>query len=38
MYEIDSKLLELEAKGTPIRVSLIGCGQMGMILMHRSAK
>ena len=29
MYEIDSKLLELEAKGTPIRVSLIGCGQMG---------
>lgn len=29
MYEIDSKLLELEAKGTPIRVSLIGCGPDG---------
>lgn len=29
MYEIDAKLLELENRGTPIHVSLIGCGQMG---------
>lgn len=29
MYEIDSKLELLEAEGTPIRVSLIGAGQMG---------
>ena len=29
MYEINSKLLALEEKGTPIHVSLIGCGQMG---------
>ncbi len=29
MYEIDSKLETLETAGTPIRVSLIGAGQMG---------
>lgn len=29
MYEIDTKLEELEAAGTPIRVALIGAGQMG---------
>lgn len=29
MYEIDSKLLQLEKNGTPIRVALIGAGQMG---------
>lgn len=29
MYEIDSKLQELQAKGTPIQVGLIGAGQMG---------
>lgn len=29
MYEIDSKLAALESAGTPIRVALIGAGQMG---------
>lgn len=29
MYEIDTKLLELEKAGTPIHVALIGAGQMG---------
>lgn len=29
MYEIDKKLEQLEAEGTPIHVSLIGAGQMG---------
>lgn len=29
MYEIDSKLEALEKAGTPVRVSLIGAGQMG---------
>lgn len=29
MYEIDTKLEELEKAGTPIRVALIGAGQMG---------
>lgn len=29
MYEIDRKLAELEADGTPIHVALIGAGQMG---------
>lgn len=29
MYEIDTKLEQLEQEGTPIRVSLIGAGQMG---------
>ena len=29
MYEIDTKLEALEKAGTPIRVGLIGCGQMG---------
>ena len=29
MYEIDSKLIELEKQGQPIQVALIGAGQMG---------
>lgn len=29
MYEIDSKLAELENTGSPIQVALIGAGQMG---------
>ncbi|MBA4701577.1 MAG: NAD(P)-dependent oxidoreductase [Ruminococcus sp.] len=29
MYEIDTKLLKLEAEGKPIHVALIGAGQMG---------
>lgn len=29
MYEIDTRLQQLEAAGTPIRVALIGAGQMG---------
>lgn len=29
MYEIDTKLEELEKAGTPIRIALIGAGQMG---------
>jgi predicted homoserine dehydrogenase-like protein len=29
MYEIDSRLKELEQEGTPIKVGLIGVGQMG---------
>lgn len=29
MYEIDKKLMDLESKGTPLHVSLIGAGQMG---------
>ncbi len=29
MYEIDSRLEALHKAGTPIRVSLIGAGQMG---------
>ena len=29
MYEIDSRLKELEAEGTPIQVALIGAGHIG---------
>jgi len=29
MYEIDTKLAQLEAKGTPVMIGLIGAGQMG---------
>lgn len=29
MYEIDTKLEQLESKGTPVRIGLIGAGQMG---------
>ena len=29
MYEIDTRLREREAAGEPIRVGLIGAGQMG---------
>lgn len=29
MYEIDTKLLEREKEGRPVRVALIGAGQMG---------
>lgn len=38
MYEIDSKLLELEERGTPIHVSLIGCGQMGKDIIAQISK
>lgn len=38
MYEIDSKLLELEKSGTPIHVSLIGCGQMGKDIVAQISK
>jgi len=38
MYEIDSKLLALEEKGTPIHVSLIGCGQMGKDIIAQISK
>ncbi len=38
MYEIDTKLQELEAKGTPVRVSLIGCGQMGKDIVAQFSK
>lgn len=29
MYEIDQKLRQRQAEGRPIRVALVGCGQMG---------
>ena len=29
MYEIDAKLARLEEQGTPVRVGLVGTGQMG---------
>ncbi len=38
MYEIDAKLLALEEKGTPIQVSLIGCGQMGKDIVAQISK
>ena len=38
MYEIDSKLMELEDKQTPIHVSLIGCGQMGKDIIAQISK
>lgn len=38
MYEIDTKLLDLEEKGTPIQVSLIGCGQMGKDIVAQISK
>ncbi len=38
MYEIDSKLSELERKGTPVHVSLIGCGQMGKDIVAQISK
>ncbi|HWR22664.1 MAG TPA: NAD(P)-dependent oxidoreductase, partial [Feifaniaceae bacterium] len=38
MYEIDAKLLALEEKGTPVQVSLIGCGQMGKDIVAQISK
>lgn len=38
MYEIDRKLQELETKGTPVHVSLIGCGQMGKDIVAQISK
>lgn len=38
MYEIDMKLAELEKKGMPIHVSLIGCGQMGKDIVAQISK
>lgn len=38
MYEIDTKLEALAEKGTPIRVSLIGCGQMGKDIIAQFSK
>ena len=38
MYEIDKKLQELEEKGTPIHVGLIGCGQMGKDIIAQISK
>ena len=38
MYEIDSKLEALEKSGTPIRVSLIGAGQMGKDIVAQIAQ
>ncbi len=38
MYEIDNKLERLEAEGTPIRVGLIGAGQMGREIVAQISK
>jgi predicted homoserine dehydrogenase-like protein len=38
MYEIDSKLARLEEEGRPIRVGLIGAGQMGKDIVAQIAK
>lgn len=38
MYEIDTKLELLEKAGTPIRVALIGAGQMGKDIVAQIAK
>ena len=38
MYEIDRKLSEQEKKGTPVHVSLIGCGQMGKDIVAQISK
>ncbi|MDR1892656.1 MAG: SAF domain-containing protein [Oscillospiraceae bacterium] len=37
MYEIDTKLLQLEREGRPIRVALIGAGQMGKDIVAQIA-
>lgn len=37
MYEIDTKLAQLEREGTPIRVGLIGAGQMGKDIVAQIA-
>lgn len=37
MYEIDSKLEKLEREGNPIRVALIGAGQMGKDIVSQIA-
>ena len=38
MYEIDSKLAKLHEEGRPIRVGLIGAGQMGKDIVAQIAK
>lgn len=38
MYEIDSKLKKLAQDGTPIHVSMIGCGQMGKDIIAQISK
>lgn len=38
MYEIDKKLAELEMKKDPVRVALIGCGQMGKDIVAQIGK
>ena len=38
MYEVDSKLDELEKRGTPIKVGLIGAGQMGSEIITQLEK
>ena len=38
MYEIDSKLNELEKRGNPIKVGLIGAGQMGSEIITQLEK
>jgi len=38
MYEIDSKLDELEKRGNPIKVGLIGAGQMGSEIITQLEK
>ncbi len=38
MYEIDSRLDELEKKGNPIKVGLIGAGQMGSEIITQLEK
>ena len=38
MYELDTKLEQLEKNGMPIHVSLIGCGQMGKDIIAQISK
>ena len=38
MYEIDTKLLEREKEGRPIRVALVGAGQMGREIVCQVAQ
>ena len=38
MYEIDNKLAELEKRGNPIKVGLIGAGQMGSEIITQLEK
>lgn len=38
MYEIDRKLKELSQAGTPVRIALIGAGQMGKDIVSQISK